>query len=137
MVIYGVALLAVCSLLGLLVGEALGAVLGVKANVGGVGFAMLLLLTITDWLAKRGRFKPVSASGVTFWSLMYIPIVVAMAAQQNVVGAIKGGPLAILAGTLGVVVSFALVPMIARIGRRAPGAAVATSPERSDKKEAP
>jgi malonate transporter MadL subunit len=48
---------------------------------------------------------------------MYIPIVVAMAAQQNVVGAIKGGPLAFLAGTLGVVLSFAMVPLIARIGR--------------------
>ncbi len=29
---------------------------------------------------------------------MYIPIVVAMAANQNVVGAIEGGPLALLAG---------------------------------------
>lgn len=117
MVIYGVALLAVCSLFGLLAGEALGALLGVKANVGGVGVAMLLLLLGTDWLAKRGRFQPVSASGILFWSMMYIPIVVAMAAQQNVLGAIKGGPLALLAGTLGVVVSFALVPLVARLGR--------------------
>lgn len=117
MVIYGVALLAVCSLFGLLVGEALGSLLGVKANVGGVGFAMILLLWLTDCLAKRGRFKPVSASGVTFWSLMYIPIVVAMAAQQNVLGAIKGGPLAFLAGSIGVVLSFAMVPVIARIGK--------------------
>ncbi len=130
MVIYGVALLAVCSLIGLLVGEALGALIGVKANVGGVGFAMILLLVATDWLAKRGRFKPVSASGVTFWSLMYIPIVVAMAAQQNVLGAIKGGPLAFLAGTIGVALSFALVPMLARIGRPQSTAVKAKEPSR-------
>lgn len=130
MVIYGVALLAVCSLIGLLVGEALGALIGVKANVGGVGFAMILLLVATDWLAKHSRFKPVSASGVTFWSLMYIPIVVAMAAQQNVLGAIKGGPLAFLAGTIGVALSFALVPMLARIGRPQSTAVNAKGPSR-------
>ncbi len=117
MIIYGVALLAFCALLGLVVGDTLGLLLGVKANVGGVGFSMILLLVLTDALTKRGGFKPVSASGVIFWSGMYIPIVVAMAAQQNVVGALKGGPLAFLAGSIGVVFSFALVPVIARIGR--------------------
>ncbi len=117
MIIYGVALLALCSLVGLVIGEAMGALLGVKANVGGVGFAMVLLIFITGWLGHRGRFKPLSAAGIAFWSGMYLPIVVAMAAQQNVLGAIKGGPLAFLAGTLGVVLSFALVPLIARIGR--------------------
>ncbi|MEN9633491.1 MAG: hypothetical protein RL077_1895 [Verrucomicrobiota bacterium] len=117
MIIYGVALLAFCALLGLVVGDTLGLLLGVKANVGGVGFSMILLLVLSDVLTKRGWFKPVSASGVIFWSGMYIPIVVAMAAQQNVVGALKGGPLAFLAGSIGVVFSFALVPVIARIGR--------------------
>jgi malonate transporter MadL subunit len=117
MIIYGVALLAFCALLGLVVGDTLGLLLGVKANVGGVGFSMILLLVLSDALTKRGWFKPVSASGVIFWSGMYIPIVVAMAAQQNVVGALKGGPLAFLAGSIGVVFSFALVPVIARIGR--------------------
>ena len=117
MIIYGVALLAFCALLGLVVGDTLGLLLGVKANVGGVGFSMILLLVLSDVLTKRGWFKPVSASGVIFWSGMYIPIVVAMAAQQNVVGALKGGPLACLAGSIGVVFSFALVPVIARIGR--------------------
>lgn len=47
----------------------------------------------------------------------HIPIVVAMAAQQNVVAALKGGPVAVLAGTAAVVVSFALVPVISRIGQ--------------------
>ena len=38
--ISGVALLAICTLLGGYLGDLLGAMLGVKANVGGVGIAM-------------------------------------------------------------------------------------------------
>ena len=40
---------------------------------------------------------------------MYIPIVVAMAAKQNVLGALEGGPLALFAGIGAVVASFLLV----------------------------
>ena len=47
---------------------------------------------------------------------MYIPIVVAMAASQNVVAAVGGGMLALLAGAGAVLVSFALVPVLSRIG---------------------
>lgn len=120
MVIYGVALLAVSSLLGLVLGDWLGALIGVKANVGGVGFAMLILIFATDRLARMGKFTPPSSNGVAFWSAMYIPVVVAMAAQQNVLGAIRGGPLALLAGATGVACSFALVPGLARLGRPPP-----------------
>lgn len=116
MVIYGVAILAACFLVGMFVGDVLGALLGVKANVGGVGFAMLLLIFITNYLRKDLRLNLASEHGIAFWSAMYIPIVVAMAAQQNVVAAVSGGPVAVLAGTLAVVVSFALVPLISRIG---------------------
>lgn len=128
MVIYGVALLAFCSLTGLILGEGLGQLLGVKANVGGVGFAMLLLIYLTDRFKAQGWFKPQSASGIGFWSAMYIPIVVAMAAQQNVVAAIKGGPAAFLAGATGVAASFALIPLICRMGR---------PPAAAPRKEAP
>ncbi len=124
MTIYGVALLAICTLFGLLVGDLLGVAIGVKANVGGVGFAMLLLLFVTEHLKQRGRFVPASAQGVGFWAAMYIPIVVAMAAQQNVLGAVKGGPMALLAGVAATVGCFALSPVIDRIGRKdAAGAA--------------
>lgn len=116
MIIYGVALLAICTLLGLLIGDLLGTVIGVKANVGGVGFAMLLLLFISEHLKRSGRFAQPSPQGIGFWAAMYIPVVVAMAAQQNVLGAIKGGPMAILAGALATVVCFALIPVIDRIG---------------------
>jgi malonate transporter MadL subunit len=57
-----------------------------------------------------------SATGINFWSAMYIPIVVAMAASQNVVAAVDGGMLALLAGLGAVVISFALVPVLSRFG---------------------
>src|SRR3954462_4401703 len=40
MVVYGVALLSACMLVGMFVGDLLGMAIGVKANVGGVGIAM-------------------------------------------------------------------------------------------------
>ncbi|MDP1930814.1 MAG: malonate transporter subunit MadL [Gammaproteobacteria bacterium] len=116
MIIYGVALLSACLLAGLFIGELLGQLLGVQANVGGVGIAMLLLVLASG----SDHFKPLmtgaSGSGIHFWSGMYIPIVVAMAASQNVVAAVGGGMLALLAGVAAVVVSFALVPVLSRIG---------------------
>ena len=117
MVIYGVALLSACMLVGMVVGELLGMAVGVKANVGGVGIAMLLLILVSDHLRKDFRLDEWTEQGIAFWSAIYIPIVVAMAAQQNVVAALKGGPVAVLAGTLAVAVSFALVPVISRIGQ--------------------
>lgn len=116
MVIYGVALLSICLLTGLFIGEMLGKIVGVQANVGGVGIAMLLLILMTDLLRKRSQLNEVSQQGVMFWSSIYIPVVVAMAAKQNVLGAIKGGPAALLAGALAVAVCFAFVPIISRIG---------------------
>lgn len=116
MIIYGVAFLAFCTLAGLFIGELLGRLIGIPANVGGVGIAMLLLIGLGSYLNKRGLFTGKSEQGLTFWAAVYIPIVVAMAAQQNVYGAISGGPMAILAGTAAVVVAFALVPVLVRIG---------------------
>lgn len=116
MIIYGVAVLAGCLLAGMVVGDLLGVLLGVEANVGGVGFAMLLLIVLTDRMRKAGRFPPHSAEGVLFWSAMYIPIVVAMASIQNVVSAVSGGPVALLAGMGATVACGAMVPILSRIG---------------------
>jgi malonate transporter MadL subunit len=55
--------------------------------------------------------------GVNFWSAMYIPIVVAMAAQQDVVAAASSGWMAISAGVAAVAASFAMIPVLARFGR--------------------
>lgn len=120
MVIYGVALLAGCMLAGVFIGELLGDWIGVDANVGGVGIAMLLLVLATARLRATGRLRPVSERGVTFWSAIYIPVVVAMAASQNVVAAVRGGTAAVLAGLLAVVLSCALVPVLSRIGGESP-----------------
>ena len=115
--IYGVALLALCMILGLWLGEWLGVALGVKANVGGVGIAMLLLVLCCDLLKKRGRLTPPTQSGIIFWSSIYIPVVVSMAANQNVVSALQGGPAAVLAGTITVALCFCLVPVLSRLGQ--------------------
>jgi malonate transporter MadL subunit len=115
-VIYGVAFLSACMLTGLFLGELLGKLIGVQANVGGVGIAMLLMILLSDYLRKHGRLNPVSQRGVIFWSSIYIPVVVAMAAKQNVLAAMKGGPVALLAGALAVIACGALVPVISRVG---------------------
>ena len=115
MTIYGVALLAICTLLGAFFGQLLGNVLHVKANVGGVGIAMLLLIGARHWLNKRGALTPGLKIGVEFWAMMYIPVVVAMAAQQNVVVALKGGPIVVIAAVITVVLCFALVALLGRL----------------------
>lgn len=117
MVVYGVALLAACYLAGVILGDALGQLIGVQANVGGVGIAMLLLLLISNSTSVKLQLGDASASGITFWSAMYIPIVIAMAAKQNVVAAVSSGWMAVIAGTAAVLVSFALVPVLSRLGR--------------------
>lgn len=116
MVIYGVAALSVCLLFGRVVGDALGAAIGVDADVGGVGFAMILLVLVTDRMRRRGRLPEATEQGVLFWSAMYIPIVIAMASTQNVVEAVAGGPVALLAGLGALAAGAALVPVLSRIG---------------------
>ncbi len=116
MVIYGVALLSGCLLAGAFLGDLLGELIGVQANVGGVGIAMLLLILLSDRLRNTGKLSPVSTRGILFWSSIYIPVVVAMAAKQDVLSALRGGPAAVLAGVLAVGVGFVLVPVIGRIG---------------------
>ncbi len=116
MAIYGTALLALCLLAGLGFGRSLGALLGVDADIGGVGMAMLLLILSTGQLERRGLMKPPTESGVAFWGQMYVPIVVAMAANQNVRAALSGGIMAAIAGLTGVVLCFFLVRIFTRMG---------------------
>jgi malonate transporter MadL subunit len=116
MTISGVALLAICTLLGGLLGDWLGTLLGVKANVGGVGIAMMLLIACRFWLLRRGWLSQGVKQGVGFWGALYIPIVIAMAAQQNVVSALKSGPVVVAAALGTPVVCFAAVALMSRIG---------------------
>ena len=117
MVIYGVALLSFCMLVGVFVGDILGEVMGVQANVGGVGIAMLLLLVLSNLGSSKRALSPITEKGIGFWSAMYIPIVVAMAARQNVFSALSGGWMAIIAGVAAVTASFAMIPLLAHLGR--------------------
>jgi len=113
--IAGVALLAICTLIGQLLGEGLGVLLGVKANVGGVGIAMILLIAARMWLKSRGRYVEGVSRGIGFWGALYIPIVVAMAAQQDVVAAVEGGPIVLIAGVGALLLCFSAVAIISRM----------------------
>lgn len=114
MTIYGTALLAACHLLGIVLGDLLGRALGMKTNVGGVGLAMLLLILTRTWLHHRGRLTAASETGFTYWGAIYIPVVVAMAMQQNMVAALSGGPMALLAAGGTVALCFSVVAFINR-----------------------
>lgn len=115
MIIYGVAILSMSMLAGLVIGDLLGVTIGVHANVGGVGIAMLFLILLSNMSGKQFRLGEITASGISFWSAMYIPIVVAMAARQNVYAAITSGTMALLAGILAVAGSFALIPLMTKL----------------------
>lgn len=120
MVFYGTALLAACLFAGMAIGSIIGAALGVDSDIGGVGIAMLLLIGSTTWLARRGLWSPASSPGVQYWGDIYIPIVVAMAASQNVRGALVGGGLAIAAGFASIAVAFITVALLIRRFGRSP-----------------
>jgi malonate transporter MadL subunit len=100
MIIYGTALLAACYLLGVYLGGLLGQIFGVDANIGGVAIAMVLLIVGKEMLAKRGLLPKTTQFGVLYWAGMYIPIVVAMAAGQNVVAALSGGMVAAIVSVI-------------------------------------
>ncbi|HEX6704812.1 MAG TPA: malonate transporter subunit MadL [Albitalea sp.] len=117
MIIYGTALLAVCHLLGIFLGDVLGQALGVKTNVGGVGIAMLLLIFARLYMQKRDILPKLTELGVEYWGAMYIPVVVAMAAQQDMVAALRGGPVALLSAVATVAVCAGVIAAINRTER--------------------
>jgi len=110
--IYGLAVLALSYLLGQWMGEFLGSIMGIDANVGGVGFAMIILIFSKEWLVKNSLMSFEMEAGIDFWNKLYIPVVIAMAASLNVKSAISSGSLAIAAGVLPVLVSFWFFPKI-------------------------
>jgi malonate transporter MadL subunit len=106
--IQGLALLACSFILGMWTGELLGSWLGINANVGGVGFAMVFLLLTKEFFSQKGWWKTELEFGIEFWNKLYIPIVIAMAASLNVKSAVSSGTLAIVAGLLPVLLAFAV-----------------------------
>ena len=99
MSIYGTTLVSICLLAGMLSGKLLAILMGIDGDIGGVGLAMLFLIAAVRSLQKNGHLTAPSTTGIVFWSSIYVPIVVAMAASQDVVRAIG-------------LVSFALFPVV-------------------------
>ncbi len=132
MVIYGVMVLGLCMFVGTSIGLGLGKLLGITGDIGGVGFAMLLLVFVTPWLKTKGWLPRASEDGIMFWNAMYIPVVIAMAATQNVAAALSGGWIAFIAGILSVVVCFALIRPLAAMA----GAATSTFGDETEEAKA-
>ncbi len=106
--IKGLAFLSVSFILGMWTGELLGSWLGINANVGGVGFAMIFLILMKEYFSQKGWWKSELEFGIEFWNKLYIPVVIAMAASLNVKSAISSGTLAIFAGIVPVLIAFAV-----------------------------
>lgn len=117
--IFGVALLAGCMFAGSLIGRLLGLLTGFGSDIGGVGFAMMLLLVLTNSKKVMEKFPSDYKKGLDFWQEMYIPVTIAMASSQNVFHALSGGLIAVVAGLCAVFTAFALIPVINRISQRA------------------
>ena len=117
--IYGVALLAGCMLVGSFLGNVLGLLSGLDSDIGGVGFAMILLLLVTN-SPKVNKFLPESyAKGINFWKEMYIPVTIAMAASQNVVSALSGGIIALVLGLGVTLIMLLLIPLFNKFTSKA------------------
>ena len=116
--IYGVALLAACYLVGQTIGELLGRWLNINSNVGGVGFAMLLLILVTQWMHQRQWLTSEMEKGILFWSNLYIPVIVAMSSIQDVKAATSGGLVALLAGVIPVALCIMMLPLLMRMGNK-------------------
>ncbi len=123
--IYGVALLAACMLTGSFIGNVLGHVIGLGSDVGGVGFAMLLLIFVTNSKKIKKILPAGSMEGMKFWQNMFIPITIAMSASQNVYQALEGGAVALIAGILAVALAFLMLLLLN----------AATKKQNKDKKE--
>lgn len=118
MKIYGVAILAGCFLVGKLIGNGLGVLLNIDGDIGGVGFAMMLLIFSNIYMTTQGWIEKETRNGILFWSSMYIPIIIAMSATQNVRAALSGGWVALVAAGGATAVCFLLVPLISKIGKK-------------------
>ncbi len=113
--IYGVAILSGCVLIGSFVGNLLGLLTGLNSDIGGVGFAMVLLLMVTNSKKINGILPKGYTKGIDFWKEMFIPVVIAMSASQNVISALDGGLLALIAGAGVVIVMMLLMPLLKKL----------------------
>ncbi|HEY5690640.1 MAG TPA: malonate transporter subunit MadL [Cyclobacteriaceae bacterium] len=115
MKIYGVAILAGCFLVGQIIGNTIGHWVNIPGNMGGVAFAMFLLILVNERARKKGLLKEETVAGIQFWNAMYIPVVVALSATQNVRAALTGGWVALVVGVVATGCCLLLVPLLSKI----------------------
>ena len=89
--IFSLVTLSLCMILGKYLGLLLGTLVGIDADVGGVGFAIILLVIVTNSSCFPFTQKKEFIDGVNFWKKMYMPVVVALAATQNVYRMLTSG----------------------------------------------
>ena len=58
------------------------------------------------------------SKGINFWKEMYIPVTIAMAASQNVIGALSGGLVAVVLGVGVVPIMLLLIPVFNKIAAK-------------------
>jgi len=93
-------------------GRVFGSLIGVGRSVGSVGFSIILLVLITNCKEFHFTQKPGFAQGVGFWKAMFIPVVIAMTATQDVFHMLSSGIVAIAAGASAVGLSFLLLYLL-------------------------
>ena len=116
--IYGVAALSACMLLGTLIGTVFGNLIGAGTDIGGVGFAMLLLIFMTNCKKFTFTQKPAFIQGIQFWKAMFIPVVIAMTATQNVFHMLSGSIVALAAGAAAVGFSYLMLFVLHKLNQR-------------------
>ena len=116
--IYSLVTLALCMLLGKYIGNCFGTLVGINADVGGVGFAILLLLFVNNCKWFPFTKKQDFTQGMNFWKKMYMPVVVAMAASQNVHRMLNSGMVAIVGGAAAVAFPFLLLYILHKAEER-------------------
>jgi len=119
--IYGVAALSACMLLGTLIGTVFGELIGAGTEIGGVGFAMLLLVFLTNCKKFTFTQKPAFIQGIQFWKAMFIPVVIAMTATQNVFQMLSSSIVAIAAGAAAVGFSYFMLFVLHKIDQKKEG----------------
>ena len=110
--IFSLVTLSLCMILGKYIGLLLGTLVGIDADVGGVGFAIILLVIVTNSNFFPFTQKKEFIDGVSFWKKMYMPVVVALAATQNVYRMLTSGMVAIVAGSAAVAVPFLILYLL-------------------------
>ena len=87
---------------------------GIDANVGGIGIAMFLLMILSNYQNFKLSIGDISESGITLESNLYTNSG-CYAAKQNVVGALDGGFMALVAGIVVVSISFLFIPLLSNL----------------------